>query len=88
MPRLPDFPLSAYPSSRAYSSSITRSSSFLKRGAGSRSACPGGKSLFVQACTERSECVPMAPLWSYVRAWWERVSSLYSTTCCVPRSLS
>ena len=45
------------PSNRAYSSSITLSSSFLKSGAGCRNICPGGSSLFVQACTERSECV-------------------------------
>jgi hypothetical protein len=43
-----------YASNRAYSSSITLSSSFLKSGAGSRSACPGGSSLFAQ--------VPTAPL--------------------------
>jgi hypothetical protein len=42
------------PSNRAYSSSIRLSSSFLKSGAGWRSACPGGRSLFVQ--------VPMAPV--------------------------
>ena len=49
-----DSRLSVYPSSRAYSSSITLSSSFLKSGAGWRSAWPGGSSLGVQ--------VPMAPL--------------------------
>ncbi len=57
--------MSGYSPNRAYSSSITLSSSFLKSGAGSRSACPSGSSLFAQACTacpeqrrrERSECV-------------------------------
>ena len=41
---------------RAYSSSIRLSCSFLKSGAGWRSAWPGGSSLGVQ--------VPMAPVWS------------------------
>ncbi|MFN2235543.1 MAG: hypothetical protein ACK2U1_15055, partial [Anaerolineales bacterium] len=41
----------ACPSSRAYLFSIAPSSSFLKSGAGLRSACPGGSSLFAQACT-------------------------------------
>jgi hypothetical protein len=44
------------PSSRAYSSSIKLSSSFLNNGAGLRNACPAGSSLGVQ--------VPMARLWS------------------------
>jgi hypothetical protein len=45
-----------YSASRAYSSSIRLSSSFLNSGAGSRSAWPSGSALFVQ--------VPMAPVWS------------------------
>jgi hypothetical protein len=56
-----------YSASRAYSISITLSSSFLKRGAGWRRAWPGGRALGAQ--------VPMAPVWSYVSARWLRVSS-------------
>jgi len=44
-----------YPN-RAYSSSTTLSSSFLKSGAGGRNTWPAGSSLLLQ--------VPMAQLWS------------------------
>jgi hypothetical protein len=46
MPRLPDLGSQppAYPSNRAYSSSIRLSSSFLKSGAGLRSAWPAALS--------------------------------------------
>ena len=45
----PDSRLPAYPSSRAYSSSITLSSSFLNSGAGWRNAFPDGSALCPQA---------------------------------------